>query len=191
MTASAIPCPQGLGGIIPGGGNPRGAKPGGIPMGGGGMPPIGGIPGAARHRTRGEGGGGRGAGGNEHRHTCKSMPQRRHSRMPPIGRGGKAGIGPPTPLTGPASPGTGPDAAMPLPAARAAPGPPANADGLLLFGRLSIWRDTTFTPRSNTSPNTLFSSRSSTARDERGARVHGMQARQGTASPYRRWLNEL
>lgn len=78
--------------------------------------------------------------------------------------------GPPTPLTGPASPAgacaIGAPAGTPRPAALPTPGPPATpASGtrampVSLGGGPSTVIETRFSPRSRTSPRTLFSSRS-------------------------------
>lgn len=121
--------------------------PGGIIMGmPGGIPGRGGIPGGMAIPPPGK------PGGN-----------------PPLPAPGMyPGTAPPTPRTGPARPMGAPTMGAPTgmaprPAPRATPGPPRASPVLGARGKDSIWMDTTFSPRNNTSPSTRFSSLSSTA----------------------------
>uniref|UniRef100_A0A8C0U6H8 Uncharacterized protein n=1 Tax=Cyanistes caeruleus TaxID=156563 RepID=A0A8C0U6H8_CYACU len=133
---------------MPGGGIPIGApRPGGIPMGG----PIGGLM---------PGGGGAPllmGGGGPPRPVAAAAAA---ATVPRPWGFLTCWDGPPTPLTGPANPagacGMGAPAGTPLPAALPTPGPPAAP----ARGGPSTVMDTRFSPRSNTSPRTRFSSRS-------------------------------
>jgi hypothetical protein len=98
--------------------------------------------------------------------------------------------GPPTPLTGPCRPGEIPEGPMdgtPRPAARPIPGPPAapgsgtRAIPSSAGGGPSTVMETRFSPRSNTKPRVLFSSRSSFA-------FLGLILRNSSQSPKMRFM---